>query len=126
MPNPFVDVANAKFTIAHGTDPGRTGKNNEDNYAVFDSIQRINHEPDGLAPVQVALIADGIGGSVSGEIASQMTVDTFVEQFRQGVNLNIHERLDVAIHDANRAIFTAGLEQPELKGMGTTIVATAI
>jgi protein phosphatase len=89
-------------------------------------MQRISDGPNGLVHAQVALIADGIGGSVSGELASQMAVDTFVEHFREGINENIHDRLESAIHDTNRAIFTAGLEKPEIKGMGTTIVAAAI
>ena len=126
MPNPFVDVADTSYTIAHATDPGRSGKNNEDNYAVFGSTQQLSNGPDGYVPVQVAVVADGIGGSVSGEVASQLAIDTFVEEFKRGINLNVHNRLETAIHSANRAIFTAGLTQAETKGMGTTIVAASV
>ena len=128
MPNPFVDpfvdAANTTYTLAHATDPGRSGKNNEDNYALFTSIQRLKDGSD--LPVQVAIVADGIGGSASGELASQLAIDTFVETFKQNITLNVHDRLALAIHSTNQAIFAAALAQPETKGMGTTLVAAIL
>ena len=63
------------------------------------------------------LVADGVGGNVGGDIASQLAVQTVDRHLRQGNSL-----VD-AVSSANDAILSAVGKQPELNGMATTIVA---
>tara|TARA_R110002073_G_scaffold25430_3_gene84393 strand:+ start:8126 stop:8977 length:852 start_codon:yes stop_codon:yes gene_type:complete len=63
------------------------------------------------------LVADGVGGNVGGDIASQLAVQTADRHLRQG------EGLIDSIAYANDAILSAVSKQPELQGMATTIVA---
>ncbi len=126
MPTPFVNFKSTYFLVGNHTDAGRTGKNNEDNYAVFEADQPPNQRNASPTPVYVAVVADGIGGSASGEVASQLAIDEFVTKFMQENDAGLHERLTAAIEQANRAIFVRALEEPALKSMGTTIVAAAV
>jgi protein phosphatase len=113
------------FDIGKATDAGRTGKHNEDAYAVFST--RLQTEADSTKAdiVQVAVVADGIGGSAAGERASQITVKTIQEVMTQ-TTVPIRQRLEAAIHESNTRIYGAAQNDPSLKGMGTTIVAAVI
>jgi PPM family protein phosphatase len=113
---------------AHGVShPGRVRANNED--ALFWDL-----------PAGLFLVADGMGGHQAGEVASRMAVETvssFLEASRHdrdltwpfgfdptlSVNAN---RLVTAVRLANRKIFQAGEEKPDLSGMGTTVVAVIV
>jgi protein phosphatase len=110
---------------AHGlTDPGRKRKSNEDSM--------------GLDPaLDLAVVADGMGGHQSGEVASQLAVESlreFVLRAHRDRDLTWPFGLDpkrpfeancliTAVKVANLAIFRAAAGRPELAGMGTTIVA---
>jgi serine/threonine protein phosphatase PrpC len=63
------------------------------------------------------LVADGVGGNAGGEIASQIAVQAIDRKLRQGSSLA------TAIEEANQAILCVVSQQPDLKGMATTIVA---
>ncbi len=105
------------------TDPGKKRSNNEDAYLVDDRI--------GLYAV-----ADGIGGSEGGEVASRIAVnalaqampDMLREKDRVGPSGVIRRTelenvlLRQAITTANKEIRDAGKQSPELSGMGTTLV----
>lgn len=80
--------------------------------------------PDGRS--RLLLVADGMGGHQGGEIASQLTVDTIGEAFREGGSALQEEPerwLEQAIGTANRRVFAEGQSQPNLTRMGTTVVA---
>lgn len=72
------------------------------------------------ADENIWLVADGVGGNVGGHVASQLTVQTVERKLRQGSSLSS------AIMDANQALLLAASQQPDLKGMATTIVATKL
>ncbi len=109
---------------AHGlTDPGRKRKGNEDSM--------------GLDPeIGLAVVADGMGGHQSGEVASQLAVETlrdFVARAHRDRDLTWPFGIDpqrsfeancltTAIKLANQAVFRAAATRPELAGMGTTVV----
>ena len=61
------------FLMAHaGTHEGRSGKNNEDRYAI--STYQVSKTDD--TPPLLAVVADGVGGHQAGEIAAEMAVET--------------------------------------------------
>ena len=91
------------------TDVGRVRSNNQDQYLARDDI--------GLWAV-----ADGMGGHSGGEVASQIACETLGRVFAE----HTVEGLIDAVEQANTAVFRAGADDPELTGMGTTVVALAV
>jgi PPM family protein phosphatase len=68
------------------------------------------------------VVADGMGGHNGGEIASEIASETVGRAF-------VHRSIDgliEAVETANAAVYSAGVEDPELTGMGTTVVALAV
>ena len=74
---------------------------------------------------EVLLIADGMGGHVSGDTASRTVVKTFVEIYHD-TDGPIPDRLRVCLNVANDALAEAVKENPELEGMGSTVVAAVV
>lgn len=101
------------------TDVGRKRENNEDNlYA------RIYDEQTALF-----VVADGLGGYSSGEVASKVAVNNIRDNFE--VNLDTLKKSDEhdvkqffkqLIEITNEKIYSMQLANPKYKGMGTTIV----
>lgn len=120
------EISDPTIVIGALTDAGRSGKNNEDNFVVFESQVGGKEGATGWAKVPVLMVADGIGGNVAGETASQMAVDTFREAFLHAQSPSLSQRLVEALESANSAIYQKTLEQPNLQGMGTTVVAAAL
>ena len=115
--------------IASGgvTDVGRVRTNNEDCFRI-------------ITPLNLFVLADGMGGEAHGEIASAMAVETVVKhcmdaeanpaaQILGKVEPNWSantKRLSTALHLANRSIFKSAEEHPEQHGMGATLTAVWI
>ena len=78
--------------------------------------------PQGQHPV--AVVADGMGGHVRGEVASRLAVRAFIESY--GTEGRPSDRLRVALEGANRAIDDTIRRDASLDGMGTTLVAAAV
>jgi serine/threonine protein phosphatase PrpC len=66
---------------------------------------------------ELAAVADGMGGHAGGEIASRVALTTLRNALEAGADL------DAAVRAANQAVFAQADAQPELRGMGTTLVA---
>ncbi len=113
-----------RIEVAGQTDVGRKRAHNEDNFAI-------------LGDYGLYIVADGMGGHASGEVASQLAVDTMREFFAattddpdrtwpykmdrtKGYEEN---RLITGIMLSNLRIFEAAKSNPQQRGMGTTIVA---
>jgi serine/threonine protein phosphatase PrpC len=115
---------NLVVQAAGKTDIGVVRTNNEDNFG-FD----VRHG--------IFVVCDGMGGQAAGELASKIAVDTVLGYFRNESRRaaspvlgrtfeGVSERataLANAIQLANQAIQTAGLNNAEHAGMGSTIVA---
>ena len=71
------------------------------------------------------LVADGMGGHVGGAIASDLLCKTFVEAYSRSSG-PIVERLRQCLDEANAAIRAAVVEDFELAGMGSTLVAAVV
>ena len=103
--------------IALRSDVGRSREINEDCGYV---------DPD----LGLAILADGMGGHVAGEIASNLAVKMLAAHIADALHAGdtkdgsgtIEAILNRSIEEANQAIQARASEDPSLKGMGTTIV----
>lgn len=70
------------------------------------------------------VVADGIGGQNAGEIASQTATLDLLEQFNEIASFDSLERVKdyckKAIEKTNRLVYEKSLDDPSLRGMGTT------
>jgi PPM family protein phosphatase len=100
--------------IAGYTHPGQVRELNEDAWAT----QAV---PSG----DLFLVADGMGGHRSGEVASSMAVETLVQTMKdmQGIP---PESLPRALQRSNLAVFQHASRSAESRGMGTTMTAVVI
>jgi protein phosphatase len=117
-------VLNLKIEVAGQTDVGRKRSHNEDSFAV-------------IAEHGLYVVADGMGGHASGEVASRMAIDTLKDFFSQTSgdpektwpykmdrNKGYEEnRLITGIKLSNLRIFQTAKENPNQRGMGTTLAA---
>ena len=68
-------------------------------------------------------VADGMGGHAGGEVAARLAVDTLTRAFgTRPTGAGLSE----AVTEANRVVFEHSLDNPELRGMGTTLTAAAL
>tara|TARA_R110002167_G_scaffold92849_5_gene249216 strand:+ start:2173 stop:2988 length:816 start_codon:yes stop_codon:yes gene_type:complete len=72
---------------------------------------------------RLLLLADGMGGHASGDIASKLVVNSFKEHFIVSTESNMRARLLDSLEAANIEIFKRIRKEPELSGMGTTLIA---
>lgn len=70
----------------------------------------------------VAVVCDGMGGHVGGEIASHLAVETIRNFLENNYFDDPREAIVEACNEANEAIIRRTHEQPELTGMGATCV----
>jgi serine/threonine protein phosphatase PrpC len=108
-------VTDVRFDYIARTDKGLVRAANEDAFGTMPD--------DGMV-----VVADGMGGYKAGEVASQLTVDTFLRYLNRNLTEQTPadeclEYLCKSVEQANLAIWRASDEAPELRGMGTTIVA---
>ncbi|MBT8495391.1 MAG: Stp1/IreP family PP2C-type Ser/Thr phosphatase [Deltaproteobacteria bacterium] len=115
-----------KIRYAAKTDVGMKRTHNEDYFSLIEDEQ-------------LFLVADGMGGHASGEVASKMAAETISEfyqrtkdeeatwPFKMDRNLSyIENRLVCAVKLANLRIFETSCRDIRYKGMGTTIVSVLV
>ena len=71
----------------------------------------------------LAVVCDGMGGAKSGNVASQMAVDRFVNAIQESTMEEPAAVLNQALDEANDAVRRRSLEDANCAGMGTTLVA---
>lgn len=70
----------------------------------------------------LAVLADGMGGHVSGQVASQIACDQFIAEFAEDSG-DLGPRMARALDGANAAIANKVSSEPDHQGMGCTLVA---
>jgi len=100
---------------------GLRRERNEDCYAIWESEDGAERLRRGV----VLMVADGMGGSAAGEVASHTAVEAAMGHFR-----NREATSDLALthslEAAHRAVHRMSLETPDLAGMGTTCTMVAV
>ncbi len=94
----------------------------EDDYGVLDG--RADLGIDG-GEHTLLLVADGMGGHVSGDTASRLINRTFIETYPRASG-PVTDRLRECLDAANQAIVAAIEKKPELDGMGSTLLAVVV
>lgn len=74
----------------------------------------------------LAVLSDGMGGQVAGEVASYTAVNGFIDSFSSNNSLNLPLKLSVALDKANRAVARCSASNAKLKGMGATLIAVHV
>lgn len=107
------------------THVGLVRSGNEDAFAVSATNEFPLSRWNGTLPLQCgwALVADGIGGHVAGEVASQIVVELLRPVLRSLTNR--HE-ITLAVNTANVGLFAAMERHPALEGMGTTLACAIL
>lgn len=100
------------------TDIGRARLVNQD--YVFSCLEPVGNLPN------LFIVADGMGGHQAGDFASSYSVKKFLESVSLSLQKHPHKIFEDAIRYANRELIEKSRANPELKGMGTTMVALTI
>lgn len=108
------------------TDVGRKRSGNEDNFLIDKNLN-------------LFIVADGMGGHASGEVASAIAVHTIrdvvyrerdllarIEAFDTAAQMELCTLLEYAVHNASAQIFHKAQQEPEKRGMGTTVVVLLV
>jgi serine/threonine protein phosphatase PrpC len=111
---PIEQIANMMaYANSH---PGLNGKENEDRFGIF-LIQMDDIKPKASL---LAVVADGIGGHLAGEIAAEIAVRTIRHSLDDHHDSEPIVCLSQAFANANREILTNARNDPTKKGMGST------
>ena len=103
------------------TDTGCVRKQNQDSYKIVELDRRS----------LLCIVCDGMGGAKSGNVASSLAVDVFVEEVQRcwvpGMST---EKIDMALRGAvklaNFTVYDQASQFEEFEGMGTTLVAAVV
>ena len=103
------------------TDPGSVRKQNQDAYRMEELDRN----------TLLCVVCDGMGGAKSGNIASNLATEVFVEEVRRSWKPFMDpEKVDTmlrgAVKLANFTVFDQAAQFEEFDGMGTTLVAVLV
>ena len=103
------------------TDPGCVRAQNQDVY----QIEKLD------GSTMLCLVCDGMGGAKSGNVASSLAADVFVQEVRRNWKYGLSdERIDQILQSAaklaNFTVYDQARQFEEFNGMGTTLVAALV
>ncbi len=110
----------AHLNVAALSHAGRSGKNNEDRYAIASFTTDEGH------PVVFAVVADGIGGHRAGEVAAELAVNYIGQNVAESNGRNPIEIIESAIDTASEAIAARSASKDDQQGMGATCVCALV
>jgi protein phosphatase len=103
------------YEAAGASHPGRVRPANEDSYTFqLDESEAVGN----------FVVCDGMGGAAAGEIASRIAAETMLDAMSADP-LTI-SRMQQAVACANSNVYLRAERDPELSGMGTTLVALGL
>ncbi len=112
----MIRVPYAHLHAAAASHPGMAGRANEDRFAV--SAFRLAEDNDTASVF--AIVSDGIGGHLAGEVAAEIAVERISSAVAQSNGRAPLDILDQAIQSASESIAAQSKDNTELLGMGTT------
>ena len=100
---------------------GLVREGNEDNYGFIEFDHKFPF---------VAIVADGMGGHLNGELASKIAVEFVQKQLRKELPMdnsseNVLNIINDVIQKANIKVYLNSLQSPKNRGMGTTLTIAA-
>ena len=103
------------------TDPGCVRPQNQDTY----HIEQLDRN------TLLCVLCDGMGGAKSGNIASSLAAEVFVQEVKRSFHSNMDpEKADMmlrgAVKLANFTVFDQAAQFEEFSGMGTTLAAVLV
>jgi protein phosphatase len=104
------------LNVAALSHAGRSGKNNEDRYAIAPFATEDEH------PLVFAIVADGIGGHRAGEVAAELAVNYILQKVAESDGSKPLQIIESAIDTASQAIATRSASKDDQQGMGSTCV----
>lgn len=100
-----------RVDVAGCSDTGKVRSNNQDRFAIRRDL------PDGAI---LCVVADGMGGYASGDLAATLAVEQVVEAVLAGA------AMPAAAAAANSLIYQRSATEPAHRGMGTTLTAVRL
>ena len=113
------------YSVQTRTHPGKVRANNQDDFGTILEWR----EKLGLTNAELQTrghlfaVADGMGGHAAGEVASRLAIETLFRDYYTSPWRDPEANLTAAIGAANQRIFAQAATNPEMNGMGTTLVA---
>ena len=103
------------------TDPGCVRTQNQDAYQMEDLDRN----------TKLCVVCDGMGGAKSGNIASTLAIDVFVQEIKRTWNASMSstkmdQMLREAVKLANFTVFDQAMQFEDFEGMGTTLTSALV
>jgi serine/threonine protein phosphatase PrpC len=111
-----------QLDVGQFSDPGRQRQNNEDWLGTFQP-----EDPERLARKgRLFLLADGMGGHGSGELASRSAVDQVIRSYMDASTTDMVRALRRAFQAANAALYAKSSTREDRRRWGTTLVTAVV
>lgn len=111
-----------KLEIGQFSDPGQRRSNNEDWLGTFQPQDPAHRRRKG----SLFLVADGMGGHQSGELASRYAADRIIRHYMGDPATDVAASLRGAIEDANATLYARATASENGEKWGTTVVAAVV
>ncbi len=82
-----------------------------------------NNQDSGYAGTNLLVVADGMGGYAGGDVASSLAIGNLIGLDADAPGADALQELERCIHNAATEIRDRVVDEPDLRGMGTTVTA---